>query len=197
MPITVETAHDDFKSFTLLFLMPVVLVAFAFNLYLSFARPWVYYRDDARYVAVEQEDWLLVDSAIDDDTPVPATSYNTVKEAPLSPDEVSRLLDIIRADKKASSNASVPGRKRKAGEEAVPWSNASSDEGSPSPRARKLKIDTNVARWVTELPSYGACLQEDEHISGPSEEDKYQFTFRAPHPDRPVRSASKGRRRSG
>lgn len=195
-------AHDEFRSFTVLFLLPVIFVAFAFNLWLSFVRqPWESYRvDDHHYAAIEEPDWLLADSDIDEDAAVPAPRYNSVKEGPLSPDEVSRLINIIRAEgeaAKTNSRPASPGRKRKAGDENSPVSDASSDEG---PRSRKLKIQTDFGtygRCITEGRNYGSCIHEERESDGSSVWGEYQFTFRASPPNRPIRSMPKFRETSG
>ncbi|KAL8901298.1 MAG: hypothetical protein Q9207_005271 [Kuettlingeria erythrocarpa] len=185
-----STANANFQSFTAFFLLPVVFVAIIFNLWLSFARPWEYYRDDARYVAVEEEDWLLADSDVDEDAPVPRRCYNTIKEGPLSPEEVSRLIEMIRADEAASKGVSkrttVPSLKRKAGDKASSIGEASSDEGSRSSKARKLRIETDFGtrgRWVSENCRKGSSIHE-ENLAAPSVLGAFEFTFRASPPDR-------------
>ncbi|KAI4185840.1 MAG: hypothetical protein LQ346_005800 [Caloplaca aetnensis] len=198
-----STANDNFQSFTAFFLLPVVFTAIIFNLWLSFARPWEYYRDDARYVAVEEEDWLLAESDVDEDAPVPRRCYNTIKEGPLSPEEVSRLINMIRADEAASKSVSrrtsVPNLKRKAGDRASPFGEASSDEGSRSPKARKLRIETDFGtsgRWVSENCREGSSIHE-ENGGRPSAWGEYEFTFRASPPDRAIRSMRKHRQNAG
>lgn len=193
-----QAEKDDYKVLFLHFLIPMIIVAVAFNLWLSFARPWEYRRSDARY-GNEYEDWLLVDSGVDDDSPLPVTSYNSVKEGPLSPDEVHRLINIVRADKEASRDDLTTkgcGRKRKAGEPDSPISDVSTDDGSASPRTRKLKVETDLgvaSTWVNEVPSYGSCLQEETTLGQESGWGEFPFTFRVPHPNRAIRSASRHR----
>ncbi|KAL8716916.1 MAG: hypothetical protein Q9225_005790 [Loekoesia sp. 1 TL-2023] len=193
-----QAEKNGLKVLFLYFLIPTIVIAVAFNLWLSFARPWENHRDDARYRS-EHEDWLLVDSDIDVDGPLPVTSYNSVKEGPLSPDEVRRLIDIIRADLEASRDdmtTKCSGRKRKAGEPDSPISDVSTDDGSASTRTRKLKVETDLgvaSRWMSEVPNYGSCLQEETTFDQDSGWSEFPFTFRVAHPDRAIRSASRRR----
>ncbi|KAI4123963.1 MAG: hypothetical protein LQ338_005040 [Usnochroma carphineum] len=194
---TTAAEQDALMILSLQLLVPVVLLALALNLWLACARPWEYYLDNVYYTDSEFEDLLLVDSAIDEDAPVPASRYNGVKEGPLSPDEVRRLINIIRADKKAPQaklGASSTGQKRKAGDEASPISGASGNGRSTSPKSRKLKIETDFGtygRWISEGRNYGSCIQEEKRIDGPSIWGEHEFTFRASHPDRAITSTPK------
>ncbi|KAL9008489.1 MAG: hypothetical protein Q9173_006388 [Seirophora scorigena] len=200
MPFSIlAAANEDIKVIVLMFLVPVVFVACALNLWLSFARPWEYYRDDARYVASEQEDWLLTDSDVDENAFVRPAAYQGVKEGPLSPEEVTRLIKIIRSDdktSKAATTATSVGRKRKAGDEASPVEAASASEGPGwvDPRSRKLKIDTDVSAWVGGMRDYGSCFQGETSVDRSSNWVEYPFTFRAPHPNRKIKSALGHRR---
>lgn len=189
------------ESLMLWFLLPVILSAFIINLWLSFVRSYDHHRDHAGYVTIEEEDWLLADSDIDEDAPVPSRCYNTIKEGPLSPEEVGRLIDIIRADEvapKGISRTVVPGLKRKAGDEASPIGGGSSDEGSRSPKARKLRIETDFGtsgRWVSENCRKGSSIHE-ENLEAPSAWGEYEFTFRASPPNRAIRSIPKLRQKA-
>ncbi|KAI4143285.1 MAG: hypothetical protein LQ341_002954 [Variospora aurantia] len=198
MPFSIPAAaNDDIQVLVIMILVPAVVVACALNLWLGFARPWEYYGDDARYVASEQEDWLLTASDVDENISVAPWAYRGVKEGPLSPEEVTRLIKIIRSDQKAleaATTASSPGRKRKAGDEASPVEAASAGEGSVSPRSRKLKIDTDVSVWVGGMRDYGSCFQGKDSAGGKSNWVEYPFTFRASHPDRKIKPALGHRR---
>ena len=190
-----QVGKDDLKILFLRFLIPMLVFAVAFNLYLSFIRPEEYYREDAQYGNGEIEDWYFTDGEVDESSPLPAIPFNSVKEGPLSPDEVDRLTNLIRTDtmsSTATSSTSGAGRKRKAGEEDSPVSDASTDGGS-SPRTRKLKIETDfgaVGRWV---PDYGSCVQDDTDFHGESSWGEYPFSFRVSYPDRIIKSATRRR----
>ncbi|KAL8930461.1 MAG: hypothetical protein Q9208_000645 [Pyrenodesmia sp. 3 TL-2023] len=198
-----SAANAQSKSLMLWFLLPVILFAIMINLWLSFVRSYDHHRDHAGYVTIEEEDWLLADTDIDEDAPVPARCYNTIKEGPLSPDEVGRLIDMIRGDKAASrkvvSKTGVPGLKRKAGDKTSPIGEASSDEGSRSPKARKLRIETDFGtsgRWVSENCRKGSSIHE-ENLEAPLAWSEYEFTFRASPPNRAIRSIPKLRQQAG
>ncbi|KAL8722522.1 MAG: hypothetical protein Q9181_007472 [Wetmoreana brouardii] len=195
LPVPANTAN--FSQVFWLLLVPFALLAIVLE-WLNCTRPWEDYRDDARYVENEvdegmeeaREDWLLTDNDVDEGAPLPPTRYNTVKEGPLSPDEVERLKGLIIADKEASGTESNAGsRKRK----------AEGTEQSISPRSRKAKIESPngmEAHWVSEEAlEYDADVQDDEdNAAGCSENCFYPFTFRAAHPNRIINPSIKHRR---
>ncbi|KAL8749018.1 MAG: hypothetical protein Q9184_006969 [Pyrenodesmia sp. 2 TL-2023] len=197
-----STTNAQTESLMLWFLLPVILLAFIINLWLSFVRSYDHHRHHAGYVTIEEEDWLLADTDVNENVPVPSRCYNTIKEGPLSPEEVGRLIDMIRADEAASkgiSRTAVPSLKRKAGDKASPIGEESSDEGCRSPKSRKLRIETDFGtsgRWVSENCRKGSSIHE-ENLEAPSAWGEYEFTFRASPPNRAIRSVSKLRQEAG
>ncbi|KAL8828401.1 MAG: hypothetical protein Q9170_006616 [Blastenia crenularia] len=196
--------QEDLQTIFLHFFIPIVAVALVFNLWLSFVRPWEYHRDDARYAGDANEDWLPVDNDIvDNDSDGEIVPWRTLqdgfKEVPFSQDEGRRLIDLIKAGEQASAARALrPGsdrasRKRKAGDEASPVSDAATrDDGTMSPRARKFKIETQFGvdgKWVGQVPNYGSCDVPHENSSDQgSIGGEFPFTFRTPHPGRAIKS---------
>lgn len=198
----VETPSEAHKMLFLHFLLPMVLVAMAINLWLGFFRPMEYYhRHDAPQSTTTNhhefyEDWLLLDSKGETEHLLPATRYNGVKENPLSPEEVDRLLSFIRAEEgEIDIPRSSAGRKRKAtGDEDSPISDSAMNGGSVSPRTRKLKIETDFGvdhRWVSKVSDYRSCVRDEDVFDQSAGSGEFPFTFRASHPDRDIKFPSK------
>ncbi|KAL8733493.1 MAG: hypothetical protein Q9166_002120 [cf. Caloplaca sp. 2 TL-2023] len=144
------------------------------------------YPNEARPIPEEFEDWLLAEETLDENTPLLASSSKNVKEGPLSPDEVRRLTDLIRADER-SGYGTIVGRKRKA--EAV--SEGLEGERWGSPRTRKLKIETSFAAdgsWVGDQVYTSPSPIGGDDVSDRSGDCKVLFTFRAPYPGRVIKS---------
>ncbi|KAL9029883.1 MAG: hypothetical protein Q9196_001927 [Gyalolechia fulgens] len=187
-----KNSNADVRMLFLHFLLPMIVVAMAMNLWLACVRPWEYHRHDARNAGRCEcyEDWLLLDGETESESLLPATRYNGVKESPLSPAEVDRLASLIRADDGMPRSS---GRKRKAAGEDSPASDVSTDGGSVSPRTRKLKIQTVFGvdqRWVSDVSDYGSCAQEENVLGHDSYWGEYPFAFRASCPAGKVKPRS-------
>ena len=172
------------STFLVLFLIPLVVTVLGFHLYLAYLRPWEYYRNDTRYVDNDLEYEYLTDS---EENFLPATRRMSIKEGPLSPEEVSRLRGIILSEDKVFTSGA--GRKRKAGE-----ADALVDDGSVSWRSRKIKLDTkdgSEAGWVSDESWDNNPFDEDgDSVAGMSEMGSfYPFTFRSQFPDRTIKPA--------
>lgn len=190
----------------------MVIVAMFLNLWLvGFIRPWEYYhrhdsspppQNNTTTTGPEYfEDWLLLDSDSSFESTeyslLPASRYDGVKETPLSPEEVERLVAFIHTD---DEEVEVPSRKRKAtSDNDSPVSHRATDGGSVSPRTRKLKIETDFGvdyKWVSGVSDHGSCVRDEEGVFGQSAgSSEFPFTFRASHPDRAIRFPSKLRSR--
>ncbi|KAL9594628.1 MAG: hypothetical protein Q9219_006936 [cf. Caloplaca sp. 3 TL-2023] len=183
---TTQPSNENLKLLFLYFLFPTVVAALSLNLWLAFVRRGEYSQDGARCAGEFEENWLLADN--DDE------GNGGIQEGPLSPEEVDRLIGIFRAEQEASRATTINKsscRKRKATDEDSPVSDAATDGSSPSPRARKLKIDTNCGinhRWVSEVPVSHSNSQEESQNAGWGE---FPFTFRASHPDRAIRAVGR------
>ncbi|KAL8635850.1 MAG: hypothetical protein Q9228_006700 [Teloschistes exilis] len=167
------------------FLIPLViatLIAVAWLLYEKPARIYSRYVDETADVwADARENWILADGEVDETAPLAPSRYNAVKEGPLSPEGVQKLRSLILADGDANRKARKAGdRKRK-------------NDGSISPRGRKIKIETKDGVFAQWLSEYGSCAdkgESDEHETA-SEDWVRPFSFRAAHPDRPIRRPRK------
>ncbi|KAL8968204.1 MAG: hypothetical protein Q9183_002571 [Haloplaca sp. 2 TL-2023] len=172
------------STFLVRFLIPLVAFVLGFHFYLAYLRPWEYYRNDTRYVDNELEYDYLTDS---EENFLPATRRMSIKEGPLSPEEVSRLRGLILSDDKAFASGAA-GRKRKAAE-----ADALDDDGSVSSRSRKIKLDTgdgSEAGWSDGSWDTNPSDEEVDSVAGMSEIGSfYPFTFRSQFPDRTIKSA--------
>lgn len=167
------------------FLIPLViatLIAIAWLLYEKPTRIYSrYVHETADEWANAREDWILTDADVDETAPLAPSRYNAVKEGPLSPEEVQRLQSLILADGNAK------GKSRKAGDR------KRKNHVSISPRARKIKIETNDGVYAQWLSKYGSCADKGDsgEYETASEDWVYRFSFRAAHPDRPIRRPRK------
>ncbi|KAL8798306.1 MAG: hypothetical protein Q9182_006779 [Xanthomendoza sp. 2 TL-2023] len=188
-------AKTDTLTFFLMYLIVLVIVVAVFMLWFDHMPQYdAHYHNHIDDIRQEFEDWLLEQEDFDDENePSFAGAYTAVKETPLSPHEVSRLTDPLRADEQAGYGTMVS-RKRKAAEDSDDLEN----ERSGRPRAQKLKIETDVgvgAQWVSDhlTASPGAMSYHD--VSGwYSANCESAFTFRAPLPDRTIKAAVKHRK---
>ncbi|KAL8689030.1 MAG: hypothetical protein Q9218_005208 [Villophora microphyllina] len=176
---TSKARPESFSTFFIFFLIPLVTASMLFSLFLIFSKPGRPYLDsDLRYV-IDSEEWMDAEEewalTPNENTPSAPRRYNTIKEGPLSPEEVQRLEDLIFSDAKAGKLDG--GKKRK-------------NDLSVSPRTRKMKIEgADGGVWVG--GEYGSCADEgvgDEYETPASKEGwVYPFSFRAAHPDREIK----------
>ncbi|KAL8680733.1 MAG: hypothetical protein Q9186_003080 [Xanthomendoza sp. 1 TL-2023] len=188
-------AKTDTLTFFLMYLIILVILVMAFMLWYDHMPQLEHYPhgqiDDIRQ---DFEDWLLEQEGFDGETaPLFAGAYKGVNETPLSPDEVRRITDLVRADERIGYGTMVS-RKRKAAEDA----DESEDKRSGSPRAQKLKIETDFgvgARWVSDRLTASPGDMSYPNISDAYSTDcETPFTFRAPLPDRTIKAAVKQRK---
>ncbi|KAL8949391.1 MAG: hypothetical protein Q9222_004491 [Ikaeria aurantiellina] len=207
-----EARKADFRLFLCLFLAPVVVVALFLTLWPSRTQEQDCHNcphyDNPEFEC-EYEDWVSHSSDSEDDASIRANAYNSVKRVPLSRDEVSRLIDTMRADsyspqttwglKREASNElsmftdlaannaqATCGLKRKASDA----SEAATGSSSESPRSRKLKIVTDFGvegKWVNEEPKVFKVANSEDSPSGSSTDLVAPFTFRASLPGREIR----------
>ncbi|KAL8920199.1 MAG: hypothetical protein Q9172_004611 [Xanthocarpia lactea] len=115
----------------------------------------------------------------------------SIKEQPLSRDEVSRLTKVIRAADIESDYGTILSRKRKNAED----TDESDDQWLDSPRTRKLKIETKFGAdgvWVCGNFTRSPSVMSSN--GGYSADCEVPFTFRASHPGRAIKSPVKMRK---
>ncbi|KAL9577516.1 MAG: hypothetical protein Q9212_006313 [Teloschistes hypoglaucus] len=152
------------------FLIPLVIATLIAVAWLLYEKPARIY---SRYVDETADEY--------ETAPLAISRYNAIREGPLSPEEVQRLESLVPADGNAKGKARKAGdRKRK-------------NRVSISPRALKTEIETNDGVYAQWLSKYGSCDDkgESDESKTASENWVYRFSFRAAHPDRPIRCPRK------
>ncbi|KAI4243463.1 MAG: hypothetical protein L6R40_003465 [Gallowayella cf. fulva] len=185
-------AKSDNLAFFLQYLIVLMIVVMALMLWYD-CRPQYeeYPINDVHEIKEEFEDWLLrLEDLDDENTPLFASSYRSVRETPLSPNEVRRLTDLIRADEQ-SGYGTIVSRKRKAAEDSD-----SSDIESPPPRRLKVETDMGFAgRWVSDQWTASPSVMSHKNTSDSYPVDcESPFTFRLTYPDSMVKAAMKQRK---
>ncbi|KAL8806639.1 MAG: hypothetical protein Q9200_004954 [Gallowayella weberi] len=188
-------AKTDTLTLFIMYLIVLVIVVAAFMLWCDhMPRYEDRHHDQIDDIRQEIEDWLLKQEDCDDENePSFAGAYKGFKETPLSPHEVRRITDLLRADQHAGYGTMVS-RKRKAAED----SDDLEDERSGSPRAQKMKIETDFGvgtRWVSDhLTASPGAMSYRDVSDWSSANCEATFTFRAPLPDRTIKAAVKHRK---